>query len=641
MSGMNDNAKLYTQTLSYQAGTSPYLCLTLPWWVRTPYPTYYPRHGCEITPLICGQEVFRKIARDLTNAKHSVDIIAWGFDPGMALERDVSGKHGVRYGNLLKKIAARKDHPVQVRLLVWHDDVFTQELMKNMPGYYGTRFPNIGSAKAGYFSESHQSYNADWFEEVRSGKIPNINFHVRAVRADPNFLDLLMSGEKSPNGVKAIMAKSYRTHHQKMVLIDYESPGTAIGYVMGHNSITDFWDTKRHLFRDPRRERLYKVNPAQAWEEGPALNPTGGIYVPGYTPSDYDLEQKQRAVQAYLDQNSYIAKPYQDVSCRLQGPVLFDLNHNFCEAWQESERPSDVFWLMAQPKRVVEWARRLLDGEMDQKFIERRKKIPSKAFNLPDGQHSVQLMRTHPMHGEKAIKECYANLTRQMQHYIFIQNQYIQYEPWTEHLKECVQRVRVAGCANQIYVFMLTSTPESGGMDLPTYDVAGKLGQSETMVVEHAEAVEKARQGKGAKPITPEKMAKQGINVVMGSLWTCAAAPRRAEDYEEIYIHAKVAIVDDAAFTLGSANLNLRSMAMDSELNVLSEAQDVAYELRTALFRQCSGDAGPAKFGNMAKTFTKWQDLMSENTGAKASRLPLGSQLLPFHVDREPGSPIV
>ena len=160
------------------------------------------------------------------------------------------------------------------------------------------------------------------------------------------------------------------------------------------------------------------------------------------------------------------------------------------------------------------------------------------------------------------------------------------------------------------------------------------------MVVEHNEAVEKARQGKGKKPLTPQQMAKQGINVVMGSLWTGATAPKSAEDYEEIYIHAKVAIVDDAAFTIGSANLNTRSMAMDSELNVLSQDHELAYQLRCDLFKQVTGNAGPGKFENMESIFKEWQKRMSQNALHRALLEPLENQLFPFHVNREPGAPV-
>ncbi|SFV18147.1 phospholipase D-like domain-containing protein, partial [Pseudoduganella namucuonensis] len=130
-----------------------------------------------------------------------------------------------------------------------------------------------------------------------------------------------------------------------------------------------------------------------------------------------------------------------------------------------------------------------------------------------------------------------------------------------------------------------------------------------------------------------------------GSLWTCAKPPSsrrlRPDEYEEIYIHAKVAIVDDAAFTIGSANLNLRSMALDSELNVLSEAKEVTYQLRCDLFHQCTSNPGPKQFADMALTFKKWEDLMAENSDAKKSGALLNNQILTFHVDRKPGAPVI
>jgi phosphatidylserine/phosphatidylglycerophosphate/cardiolipin synthase-like enzyme len=102
-----------------------------------------------------------------------------------------------------------------------------------------------------------------------------------------------------------------------------------------------------------------------------------------------------------------------------------------------------------------------------------------------------------------------------------------------------------------------------------------------------------------------------------------------------------VAVVDDAAFTVGSANLNVRSMALDSELNLLSQAMDVAFDLRRKLFKQCTDDDGPAQFGDMEETFKKWLKLMEKNTTAMANGLPLQSQIARFHVDRKPGAPVI
>lgn len=274
-------------------------------------------------------------------------------------------------------------------------------------------------------------------------------------------------------------------------------------------------------------------------------------------------------------------------------------------------------------------------------FAARRKKLVPAAFALPNGRHSAQLVRTQPMHREKGIKECYANLTRQLERYIFFQNQYIQYEEWATYLKECVQRLRQDGYTRPINVFILTSTPESDGMDLPTYKVAKELGQSPTMVYEHKEAVELAKKKKAALPITAEQLSESGINVVMGSLWTCSAKPASSGDYEEIYIHAKVTIVDDVAFTIGSANLNVRSMALDSELNLLSQALDVAISLRKELFQRCAGKEGPEQFGDMQDSIKLWIDLAKNNRVAMRRTERLAGQLVAFHVDRKPSSPVI
>jgi phosphatidylserine/phosphatidylglycerophosphate/cardiolipin synthase-like enzyme len=127
----------------------------------------------------------------------------------------------------------------------------------------------------------------------------------------------------------------------------------------------------------------------------------------------------------------------------------------------------------------------------------------------------------------------------------------------------------------------------------------------------------------------------------MGSLWTCAKPQPKRDEYEEVYIHAKVAIVDDAAFTIGSANLNVRSMAIDGELNILSQAKDVAYNLRCELFTQCFGEPGPDQFGDMQNIFDRWQKRMNDNARAIQNNTPLEGQIVTFHVDRKPGFPLI
>ncbi|MDB5746384.1 MAG: phospholipase [Massilia sp.] len=651
--GMNDNADLYLQELYYNETLGPYQCLARPWWVRTrKHGTYPPRHGCTLEPLICGEQVFSRIQEDILKAKHSVDIITWGFDPGMVLIRGGRAEDGMRYGDLLKQIATREESPVTVRLLLWHDNAASYAVQKNNPGVYGTRVPTIG-AYAGYYNETHDQYNREWFDEIIAGKnVPRITLQTREVSL--KFLPLALAGEQYKIGPTGVLGAVYPTHHQKMILIDYETPTRAVGYVMGHNSTTDFWDTVDHRFRDIRRETLYKKNPAEQDSKLTAVIDEAldrydrQMQTMSGQPEQSPRRKAERRVE-FFKEHAFTAKPYQDVSLRVRGPILYDMNHNFCHGWAEAEQATstlmNAIW-MTPPLLAVK-ATLAVAEKINKKpekvpaVVKSRQHLKYADFIVPGGQHSAQLMRTYPAYKEKSIKECYANLTRLTQHYIFIQNQYIQYEDWADHLTKCVETLRKAGYTKPIYVFILTSTPESDGMDLATYDVALQLGSSDTMKVEHEETVKRAKRGKAKMPITAAELEKRGIRALMASMWSGAEQPKSTKDYEETYIHAKVAIVDDAAFTVGSANLNVRSMALDSELNLLSEAKDVAFDLRKQLFDQCTKDVGPAQFGDMGETFRKWLELMQNNTDAMAKRWPLKGQIATFHVDRQPGSPVI
>jgi phosphatidylserine/phosphatidylglycerophosphate/cardiolipin synthase-like enzyme len=70
------------------------------------------------------------------------------------------------------------------------------------------------------------------------------------------------------------------------------------------------------------------------------------------------------------------------------------------------------------------------------------------------------------------------------------------------------------------------------------------------------------------------------------TLYTGAADQKRAWVYKPVYAHAKVAIVDDAWCTLGSANLNERGMASDSEINAQVLDGTVARALRLRLWSE-------------------------------------------------------
>ena len=71
-----------------------------------------------------------------------------------------------------------------------------------------------------------------------------------------------------------------------------------------------------------------------------------------------------------------------------------------------------------------------------------------------------------------------------------------------------------------------------------------------------------------------------------GRLLACTLYAREGPFADPIYVHAKVAIVDDRWMTVGSANLNDHSLFNDTELNVVTDDARLATETRRRLWAE-------------------------------------------------------
>jgi phosphatidylserine/phosphatidylglycerophosphate/cardiolipin synthase-like enzyme len=112
-----------------------------------------------------------------------------------------------------------------------------------------------------------------------------------------------------------------------------------------------------------------------------------------------------------------------------------------------------------------------------------------------------------------------------------------------------------------------------------------------------------------------------------------------AQRYREIYIHSKLMIIDDSMFTLGSANLNLRSFAVDSEMNIASDDPYKAKDLRQRVWKQHTnkhfdGGADATDQVVMAETFKNWSQEASTNLDRKEKGLPLSNFVVKFRDER-------
>ncbi|MHA6827398.1 phospholipase D-like domain-containing protein [Ralstonia pseudosolanacearum] len=647
-------------------------------------------HANNLNVFICGEEAFKQIAADLKSAQHSVEIICWGFDPGMELIRTGNTwPRGDTWGGLLRDVAAGKYNggkPVQVRVLSWYGFIGSAGA-NNMPGHTSGRLTYeermaraVGMAGGIYLptnnppqpmtpQERREDFNARWYRDVFDGRLPNLSIRTRD--GDTKAVRESLKGEPGKRDLtEKLGMEQVATDHQKTILIDYEHEGGthAVGYVMGLNSVTDYWDTQQHLFHDPRR--------GESWEGADDSQP--GL------------------------------KPYQDYACRIQGEALVAVSKNFTDAWNRAKGK----------------------GAALSRTHDLKKPPAALTQKLGSPLQRAQIVRTQPEEKEKTIKRLYQQATSFARNYIYVENQYFQHTEWATELKALrtsfVKGWQAAGKSPadlpNLHVMVVIPTPERKQMVPRTYDTVKVLGQGTSMPNQDKgtedeikrnreqqaswDAYAKQQKAKGQQPdydlypapLSPTAQSAKdlgdkasiakgldqiGMRTLVASLWSfdknwrssklnreteeqrakwLAYADKQAAKgelpdpdmapllplpndmlaarYREIYIHSKLLMIDDSFFTLGSANLNLRSMAVDAEINVGTDDQAKSEDLRKRVWKLHTGGAHDGGNGNPAsikETFVKWKKLMQDNaTGRTKGDEPRGF-LQPFYDERTTG----
>ena len=630
-------------------------------------------HNNQLKLFICGQEGFADIAAEIAAAQQSIDLVCWGFDPGMELVR--TGKtwpRGPTYGDLL--IAAAK-RGVTVRLLIWHDTIGSW-LQSNMPGYSHDNDPwtddrvdreHFSAANSlarrqaaqkdpGFFSRLKQEnihsdarteYCCSWYKAAMHGLLGLIKVRVRT--GDASAINAALGKERLKPGrlrdgeVERALLVHGGTHHQKPILIDYayNEGEKAVGYVMGLNSVTDYWCTTSHLLEDFRRESAGEKEA----EEAVQLSAPDGTAI------------------INPDKGFATIKPYQDYACRVEGAALHCLYKNFVTAWDRA---------IDDRTRAAE--RACTSRQDGCSAPPARLGRPAK----PDDS-TVQIVRTQPEEdGDFTIKEVYFQATDIAAlggGYLYMENQYFQYEDWSRRLIE--KRKSVVAAWNRarakagksmeemplMHVFIVIPTPERAQMVPRTYDTLAVLGQQDGMTGQ-GKLIKDANENPkrhivvtraGARDLGPApppevvqyantiskpslKMLEDqfGLKVSTAMLQT-SGVDKGHWRYREIYIHSKLLLVDDSFFTLGSANLNQRSMVVDSEINIASDDPRHATNLRQRIFAmhsggEVTGDRGTTN--DIKKAFLDWSRLMHQNEQRKIDRKGMTGFLLPLADNR-------
>ena len=605
----------------------------------------YAQALASMQTLINGEAAFDMLYEKILHAKSSVDIAIWGFQPSMFFRRKPykdpqtgQATEPMCIGDLLIKKALEDN--VQVKLLVWSMWLGAQTLMEGNLG-------NISGAykdKAGCGVSEEQMWYDDWWYKVVKRQTSERKLR-EFYEAKPHSMNLFYTGKDSPYDrlfrfcksgnlnlqvKKRSVAMSGRTdnaggfirgmvflfsasHHQKTVLIDYESPETAVGFVLEHNMLDNYWDTNQHV-----------------------------------------------VVQAEPNTGKNYIGNYQDISCMVSGEVLWHINHNFCQSWDRRTNIMLPGWLDFTA-RAKYW----------ENLTEKRSGIKAEAFKPADfGTVSMaQILRTYDSPEREDIRRMYLQNIQKATRYIYTENQYFRWPELVRKFAENWKEVRCWGRKEPMYWFVITNSTDEGvgkGTE-KTNEMLELLGRQDVMPrvakVENSELdfeyddkydkqvedlekqVEEAKKGCQCSPqeyaelqqkLEEAKARQEQANyeaaqklrndMKIPGLNTVIATIVAKDEWQEVYVHSKVTIMDDTFMFIGSANLNLRSMHLDTELGIITECRQVAQDLRQQLWgwhTAKDSQANPPLLDahkDVENAFRRWEWLIDENRKGKGER---------------------
>jgi phosphatidylserine/phosphatidylglycerophosphate/cardiolipin synthase-like enzyme len=213
---------------------------------------------------------------------------------------------------------------------------------------------------------------------------------------------------------------------------------------------------------------------------------------------------------------------WHDLSTRLHGPIVGDVANHFRLRWHGSTR----------------------------------EKLPTPVIQEPAGGHTAQLVRTIPEgiyeaslpRGDFSVLESYSRALRSAERFVYIENQFL----WSpEIVRLLAEKLRNAP-RDDFRLVVLLPVNANDGADISRGQVAALI---------HADNGN-------------------------GRFLACSVYARTATLRDPVYVHAKVAIVDDRWLTIGSANLNEHSLFNDSEVNVVVHDEELARETRLRLWSE-------------------------------------------------------
>jgi phosphatidylserine/phosphatidylglycerophosphate/cardiolipin synthase-like enzyme len=621
--------------------------VTPPWFVNK---SEYKPHLATYRPLVNGEEAFGEVYRAIAAAKKTVCIICWGFQPSMYFVRDGTQ---MMIGQLLEK-KAREDG-VMVRVLCWAYQP-TDNIAMNLTGVpLGLDESNTPGRwmlsvydKPDSSTDAQYEYDKKWYriydrKQPIAGELnrryaisddfpkDKLLFTSRSyLSTDKEKLGLTDYDDKGLSDKTKSNLKNFPSHHQKVVVIDHEDPKRAVGFVMGHNMLDSYWDSPKHS---------YKVEVPNRGRNGSA--------------------------------------PWHDYSSRVTGPIIGDLFRNFVSAWQRET---------GQSLPIPAFESYPLDGQDDKAVCQILRTQPQygrtdiKACYLQAVGNATQYIaienqyfRWPPLANK--IKE---SVTKMLQWgrspekdgplYLFVitnstdkgmgvgtvntyrmldslgradripevaRNQRLeQINKELDATNEAIKPLKRQRDALDEQARLLQGLP-GGSLNERYAPINEKLGPLEARK-QQLEARKASLEPKSWRERTfgtdrePEQIKSDDVTGLKVQIATLVSPDTPAGmEWPEVYIHAKLMMIDDTFMTAGSANINTRSMQTDSEMNIAHHRPEITAPLRSRQWDLYTGGQVPCGTP-LDQAFARWGKIMEMNGKAKRRQQPPVAQLCEF-----------
>ena len=590
-----------------------------------------------IFPMLNGERTFSALYDAIYNAKCSIEIVCWAFQPSFYLKRT---HNSLALGPLLE---TKAKSGVNVKILCYSMAFGLQNLgpkdLVNMPHYVHSGLPKFLSARIGELG-SLTKIDINWWENYH--KIENLTFETH----DAGFWTSSYIDKVFTRQWLALLATS--TNHQKTVLIDFdvvsdpkkaeENPDVIpSGFILGHNFLDSYWDNDQHLYHHEMNSDSIEI---------------------ACKGKNFDI-------------------PLQDVSYKIYGAPLALLKKN-----------SDELWV----NKIKEYQSLNITEEMLTKLTQTLNKAPTciSAANDTIQGHLLhaQILRTYRKRHIKDIARLYIKNIRNTTQFVYTENQYFRWPVLVNALKESLERGQTLTDipeSKKVYWFATTNSSDTGlgsgtantdrmldslgrrnqmpsvarNLDWEPFKEnqelekqAQQLSQQQKeweqkdknkslMSAEEKEMHEKQKHELDFKQFELYKNQETDILMENGSslqsiVCTLIAAPSDGiwrAPYQETYIHSKCTIINDVMAVSGSANLNTRSMEVDTEIAMLTESEEYATHLRQSLWQvHAKSELYPfATYQNkeipLKLVFRDWTDMAKKNIYHEYRNIPPNGRL--------------